>query len=245
MKNENGITLISLAATIVILIILASVTTYTGVSSIRSSKLTKFKQELELVQAQVDMLYEKYKDDKNMYKQLGSGLTTSQLSAAITAGADQSQINNYRLFTPQILESYDLMGIERNYIVNIATRDVRSLTGYQYEGRLYYSLQDLTGQNNKYNGLTDTERGDVTFNYSTSIAEDKFKVTVSDIVFSKYVGKGVLRYKDNTTGIWTTVEENLTKEKTTYSFILPTGSYVIQVKDAADKTAEVTVNLGN
>lgn len=43
--------------------ILASITTYTGINSIRSSKFTKFRTQLEIMQAQVDYLHEKYKDE--------------------------------------------------------------------------------------------------------------------------------------------------------------------------------------
>ena len=61
--KEKGITLITLTITVIVLLVLAGITTYTGISSIKSSKLTKFKQQLEIMQAQVDMLYEKYKND--------------------------------------------------------------------------------------------------------------------------------------------------------------------------------------
>ena len=48
MRKEKGITLIALTITIIILIILASITTYSGISTIKSSKLNRFKQELEI-----------------------------------------------------------------------------------------------------------------------------------------------------------------------------------------------------
>ena len=63
MRNEKGITLIALTITIIILIILASITTYSGISTIKSSKLNKFKQELEIMQSQVNVLYEKYRTE--------------------------------------------------------------------------------------------------------------------------------------------------------------------------------------
>ena len=63
MRKEKGITLIALTITIIILIILASITTYSGISTIKSSKLNKFKQELEIMQSQVNVLYEKYRTE--------------------------------------------------------------------------------------------------------------------------------------------------------------------------------------
>ena len=41
-EKEKGITLMSLVITIVILLILASITTYSGIEVIKSSKLTTF-----------------------------------------------------------------------------------------------------------------------------------------------------------------------------------------------------------
>lgn len=43
MKKEKGITLIALTVTVIILLILASITTYPGISTIKSSKLNKYK----------------------------------------------------------------------------------------------------------------------------------------------------------------------------------------------------------
>ena len=58
-KKENGITLMSLVITIVILIILASIATYSGIEVIKSSKLTKFTTEMKIMQTQVNELYQK------------------------------------------------------------------------------------------------------------------------------------------------------------------------------------------
>lgn len=58
-KKENGITLMSLVITIVILLILASIATYSGIEVIKSSKLTKFTTEMKIMQTQVNELYQK------------------------------------------------------------------------------------------------------------------------------------------------------------------------------------------
>ena len=62
-KKENGITLMSLVITIVILLILASIATYSGIEVIKSSKLTKFTTEMRIMQTQVNELYQKMKDE--------------------------------------------------------------------------------------------------------------------------------------------------------------------------------------
>ena len=61
MKNVKGITLISLVVTIIVLLILVSVATYTGLGVVQSSKFETFKTELRLMQEKVNELYEKWR----------------------------------------------------------------------------------------------------------------------------------------------------------------------------------------
>ena len=99
MKNEKGITLVSLVITIVVLIILASITTYAGLNSIRTSKLTRFKQELELMQSQVNLLYEKYKDEETITigKDISQADSTKVENAFNSIGSQVTQAD-YRYF---------------------------------------------------------------------------------------------------------------------------------------------------
>ena len=60
MKQDKGITLVSLVITIAVLIILASIATYSGVNVIRQSKLNKFTTEMGIMQTEVNNLYDKY-----------------------------------------------------------------------------------------------------------------------------------------------------------------------------------------
>jgi len=58
MKKNKGITLVALVITIVVLLILASVATYSGIEVIKSAKLTAFTTELKIMQTQVNAKYE-------------------------------------------------------------------------------------------------------------------------------------------------------------------------------------------
>ena len=61
MKNEKGITLASLVITIIVLMILASIVTYSGVGTIRYTNYNKAKAEIEMMQANVNTWYAEYK----------------------------------------------------------------------------------------------------------------------------------------------------------------------------------------
>ena len=60
-KNQKGVTLIALAVTIIVIIIIASVTFYSGISTIQDSKQQRLSSELIQVQHSVLEMYSKYK----------------------------------------------------------------------------------------------------------------------------------------------------------------------------------------
>lgn len=66
MKSIKGITLISLVITIVVLLILASIGTYSGMNVVKSSKLTAFTTEMKIMQTQVNNLYQEYKNNETI-----------------------------------------------------------------------------------------------------------------------------------------------------------------------------------
>lgn len=59
-KNEKGITLVALAVMIIVMLIIMSVTTYSGISSVKESSKKKLTSELEIVQHAVLEVYTKY-----------------------------------------------------------------------------------------------------------------------------------------------------------------------------------------
>ena len=80
MKRENkGITLIALIITIVVLLILASIATYSGIGIIRQSKLNKFTTEMKLMQTEVNELYDRYSRGETDLVNLGKELRMDTL----------------------------------------------------------------------------------------------------------------------------------------------------------------------
>lgn len=242
MKNRNGITLISLVVTIVVLLILASITTYSGISTIKSSKLTKFKQELEIMQAEVDALYEKYKNEETITVGKDISNADTELVNANTAFNELSTAKQaeYRYFDVQTIQNLDVAGIEREFLVNIKDRDVISLEGFTSDGVVYYRLEDISG-NKKVSGSI--ERDGVTFSVTSEVTtEGTWRIIVSNIEFSKYVGKGKIQYALKDSSSWTTVDTSVTS--TEYKFtIKKEGTYIIRITDAAGEIGEVEITL--
>ena len=86
-KHNSGITLVSLVITIIVLLILASITVYSGVSTVRSARLTKFTAELKIMQQKVNELYDSYTNNKsvtvNGTEYVGAGQTATETEEAI------------------------------------------------------------------------------------------------------------------------------------------------------------------
>ena len=122
-------------------------------------------------------------------------------------------------------------------------RKVICLQGFEYNETIYYTLEQLTDKNVIKDGI---ERGDVTFEYTTEeLSDGGWKVTVYNIKFSKYVGKGIIQYKDTSTGKVTTVETNA-KEGESYEFTINSeGNYDVIVTDAAEIAKIETIYLEN
>ena len=247
MKREKGITLIALTITIIILLILASVTTYSGISTIQSSKLNKYKQELEIMQSQVNVLYEKYNTEiaEGQVIDIGEELTNSEQENDAFSGANENDRTGYKRFTEETMEELGIDGIEREYLVNIAKRQVISLEPFEQEGKAYYTLAQLSDKNTIETGI---ERGNVEFSINTNVKEDGLEVIISNIQYSKYVGKGSILYQKVGSDTWRTLVTDYRDSE--YSFtIKEEGEYHIKIVDAAsvEKVTDnpILVALGN
>ena len=123
-KKENGITLMSLVITIVILLILASIATYSGIEVIKSSKLTKFTTEMKIMQTQVNELYQKMQDGDTTIKELGKiiseiGNQTQVDDVFEEVGITEDERGQYRYFDKDTIEKLNIEGVSGTFFVNI------------------------------------------------------------------------------------------------------------------------------
>lgn len=244
-RENKGITLIALTITIIILLILASITTYSGISTIKSSKLNKFKQELEIMQSEVQVLYEKYKDEEtiDVGKEISGSGKEEQAEIAFD-GAEETNTSGYRLFDAEEIEKLGIDGIERDYLLDIMNKKVISLEPFEQDGVAYYTLEQIPGTNK--NTIDEKiERGRVNFSVNTKEVTNGWEVTVSNIEYSKYVGKGKILYQKIGSNNWTTLVDDF--KGNTYTFVLESeGEYNIKIIDAAgiEKTTENPITIG-
>lgn len=227
MKKEKGITLISLVITIIILLIIASISVFSGTHTIKYAKWNKAKSEMETVQTQVNAWHEEYKNlsDTEKEKYIDSIGTSAGSPINVkdedsynnalektknnVAEIDESNISDYRLLSEYYLKKNLGLNGSYEFLVNIKTRDVVLLSGLEYEGNMYYTTKDF----NIYN----TESADV-----TGIKFDLEQGNGNEIIISNVklidsnsnesnISKFKVQYKMNDAEYFTDVTANLTK----------------------------------
>lgn len=226
--KENGITLVTLVITIIVLLMLTSIGTTAGISTINMAKFNQLKNELQMLQTKVNGLNQENKTD------IGTELTVTQqkildieeVSNIIykdRADEEKADVkNSFKYLTSNdIKEELGLEGIKRDYLINVKYRYVVSCQGVEYKGQTYYMIEQSG------NGLYNVEYKDKnsktgTFDVNAEIDEDKWKITVSNIQYDGYVSNWQVKYKMVEDEYWK-ISDNLE------FYVEQSGSYIINV----------------
>ena len=259
MKDKKGITLVSLVITIIILIILASISVYSGTNSIRYAKYNKAKSEMETVQAQVNNWHEEYKDlsdtEKNTYIQnIGTSVTSptniEDMDSYNTAlektknavdEINDSNIEDYRFLSENYLK--DNFGLDESYdfLVNIETRDVVLFNGLKYNGIEYFTTEDF--------GIYNTNSANVTgINFDLEQGEGK-EIVISNIKLTDSNGnesdisKFRVQYKKSDADYYTDATYNITKYTEKEENEDGTKNTVTKYKFKVDEFGKYTVQI--
>ena len=190
MKNEKGITLTSLVIAIIVILILASISVYSGTSTVRYANYNKAKAEIQTIHAQVCKWHDEFLDDD------GANNTENETDNVLEYGEKISESNqetkraiedtfseigvddenlqaNYRFFSEQYLK--DTLGLDASfdYLVDIIHRDVILVSGVYYNGKSYFTLNDF--------GITNVEDyNDSSISFNLEPGNDK-EIVISNI----------------------------------------------------------------
>lgn len=231
MKKQEGITLISLVITIIVLSILVSVATYSGVSVIKSSKMTAFTTELKIMQSKINTLYQ-----ENPEGEYGEAITGNILEQAVNIFTKTESgiisLEGYRYWSRDYIKNQlHIEGIEQDFFVNVSKRSVVSFEGLEYEGKKYYTINQIP--NGLYN-VEYQENSEIkpTFDFNVEkIESSKWKITISNIKYDGYINKWQVNYQMEGQGSWYTTED--------LSFVVNrAGTYKIQVVNGKIKSEE-------
>ena len=239
MKNNKGITLVSLVITIIVLLILASVFIYSGVNTVRYTKFNKVKSEISIIQTNVNSWYQELKnventdeykalqtdDEKQQYKNnflddKWYGVTTDDpacsqkklddtLQGLNDKGIEIENFDNYRFLTSTFLENKLGLNASYDYLVNIEERYVVLFGGIQYNGKWYYTMEDFGLTNIKSNTISG-----ITFDLAqgdnTEIVISNLKMTDNENNKIDF-SKFIVEYKKKGEANWTDITKDIVK----------------------------------
>jgi len=147
-SNEKGITLVTLVITMIVLVILASVTIYTGSNIIKQAQLQTINTNIMLIQAKVKTISEQAKFNKNTSGYQGYVVTdvtgNEKIQKLVSDGVIDDASKYYVLWQEHLNDmGLEKVDVEDGYVVNYDTEVVIYVKGFEYEGTTYYKSTDL------------------------------------------------------------------------------------------------------
>ena len=262
-KNNAGITLVSLVITIIVLIILASISVYSGISTVRSAKLTKFTTELKIMQQKVNELYDSYMNNRtvnvNGIEYVGKGQAATETEEAKQGVQEIGKVpesifntnrldeifseeasgitdkTGYRYYDIETIQALGLEDMEYEFFVNVETRSVVSIEGFNDYGEMYYTLDQVP--NGMYNVEYAPTAGVPTFDVSyEQIGDNQWKITISDVQYDGYISKWDVKYQIDGQSYWSTSEDS--------TFIVTeTGNYIVKLANGNIQSDEQKITV--
>ena len=249
--DDKGITLISLVTTIVILVILASIATYSGIGVIKQTQFTKFSTQLKMMQTQVNELYDKYSNNQTIEVagKKYTGTEIANIGKEISTLSQKTKVFNesasgitdstgYKYYDKDTIKALNIEGLdEEEYFVNVSKRSVISYDGMEYEGKTYYTINQLP--DGLYNVGYQANSGKPTFDVNYEKTENnKYKITISNINYDGNIDKWQVKYQKEGQDYWGTSED--------YSIIVAEeGKYKIYIENGNIKSDEKEIKVRN
>lgn len=147
-RNSRGITLVALVLTIIILMIITSITVYTGTSIIKQVSLQNINTDMMLIQAKTKTIAEQAKFNKDNSNYKGTSLIEVHDNKKIDKLVEEGiveDITKYYLLSKEDLNS---MGLEKidiadGYLVNYESEEIIYIKGFEKDDNTYYKLSDV------------------------------------------------------------------------------------------------------
>ena len=235
--NNKGITLTALVITVMILLILTSVTVFTGKSSIDETKKTAFQTELKIAQNKVNTIYEKIQLGDTSYDNIGKDISNVEVQQQekIKTALELSNLDGFKYFDQEELQKIGIDNVKQQMLINFNNRKVISVKGLKIGNTIIYTQEQLV--DGTYN--TEYENKNTImpeFNLSKQIFGLTGKITVTDIQYFQNVGKGTIKYKLKDSLYWNECIGNTFETDVS-------GTYEVKVIDAANNETKKEIEL--
>ena len=141
MKNNKGISLITLIFTIIVIIIIASIVIYTGYQkNVNKATFTKIYNEMQEITTAVQERHAAHRINSSSYPYIGTELTDS---TAITINGVKYGNGYYVVSPKQLSDELGVTNVNREYIVNYNTGEVVSKDPIYMDDKELYTIEDL------------------------------------------------------------------------------------------------------
>jgi len=252
MKRNNveadGITLIVLIITIIVMLILVSVGTTVGINALNQSKIYKFVTQMQLIQSKVDDIA---KDPSIDTSSLGDEVTdTNTIDRArgeLTTG-DMGNNSDFRQFsTDQMKNQLELDNLTPGdtFLINFKTRAVISVMGVQINGTTYYTQYSDNIPNGQVLVTYVSNVQILNFDYSLKRFGLNAEIVINNITSSNIVSSNLtLSYKTDQDETWTVFSNNVSTGNTIEVPITKSGNYSVRINDVDGKSyVEQNINI--
>ena len=243
-KNEKGITLVSVVIIVIVLIILASIATVSGISTVKFAQYTAFKTELQLLQNEVNAL----KQDKSNDELLAYGVEMTDSQKDIFSVNEISSVlngkegdintieNDFRYFSQEYLtKNLGIDGITKDYYINLKERIIIATEPVTYEDVDYYMLEQI--ENGGYNVQYNNQIGELTFEATGEPTNDGGKIIISNVNYTGYIDKWEVQYRLQGDENWKDAGEFT---GSTYTFeVTQSGTYEVILKHGDEVQSEL------
>lgn len=161
MKNNKGISLISLAVIVFIMLLLSSITIVSSRDAYSVIKTQNFISKMKIIQAKVDDVseisgvyvpqYGTKINNVNNYTDFGDIINELKAKDSISSwdSSSDEDLTNYYYFEPEDLyDEFGIKDVNLTVIINFNTRNVIALKGVRIDGVTYYREYDIdSGEN--------------------------------------------------------------------------------------------------
>lgn len=245
-KDNKGITLITLIITIILMSILVSVATYSGINTYKSMQVTKFVAQMQLIQAKVDNIKNEKTIDELML--LGDSVDSSEQMSSINSAFSNNEVTSddtslYRYFTKsKLLELFDIEEAYDDVMINFTTREVVSLNGVEYKGTKYYTQYKLPNGQSIMNSNATTSR-ELAFALETSIDGLNCSLTINHISITNGTLSFAETDSEGNKSNWQMITNYTEKDNEYTANISKSGNYTFRLQDNTlkDKYLEKTI----
>lgn len=258
MRENKGITLISLVITIIIMIILAAVVITYGMDTYENMKIVRFVTQMQGIQKKVDnyvegfdtvniAYYDEYYDEYYELYDIGRPITrinkTREIynKVRITDGII-GDFDDFLYFTAEdILDAFDIDNIREGdeFIINFYTREIISLVGEEYKGKTYYTQYNSDLPNSQKLVRKDYMEKEISYNYSVEYFGLNANIIISNISHANTI----LRYKEENGSGWKIAADHLQTNEQYKIPITKSGTYNVEVYDIDGWSETITIKV--